>query len=75
MKAYIHNRIDRFWTVADSDITDRDDTIAFMETEADARLIAAAPELLEALQYFLDYGFDRETASEAVAKAAGEQPT
>ena len=40
--------------------------------ESDARLIAAAPELLESLQSFIDGGYDRETAITAIAKATGE---
>lgn len=42
------------------------------ENEANARLIAAAPELLAALQAFIDGGYDRETAITAIAKATGD---
>ena len=42
------------------------------QVRADCRLIAAAPELLEALQSFIDGGYDRETAITAIAKATGE---
>lgn len=40
----------------------------------DANLIAAAPELLAALQAFIDGGYDRETAITAIAKATGKTP-
>jgi hypothetical protein len=51
------------------------------ETQANARLIAAAPDLLEALQLVVDtYGFDSstdsaiwQTACAAIAKAEGKQ--
>ena len=43
-----------------------------IDNESDARLIAAAPELLETLQAFIDGGYDRETAITAIAKATGE---
>lgn len=52
------------------------------ENEANARLIAAAPELLEALEtclVLMDYGGtwtveEQNTARAAIAKAKGEQP-
>ena len=43
-----------------------------LETEANAKLIASAPELLEALQYFLDHGENRNSikkAKKAIEKA------
>lgn len=42
------------------------------ENEANARLIAAAPELLVALQAFIDGGYDREIAIAAITKATGK---
>lgn len=56
------------------------------EDEANARLIAAAPDLLEALKLYVlqdnfatDYGYGvggeaKATAEAAIAKATGEQP-
>ena len=46
------------------------------ENEANARLIAAAPELLEALQAIIDTGLSTSkitAAKKAIAKATGEQ--
>lgn len=44
------------------------------DAEANAKLIAAAPELLEALEKILiaDYAVSRENARNAIAKAKGE---
>ena len=54
--------------------------VAYDCTEADARLIAAAPELLEALRYLLDNQGDYSAAGiaicrEAIAKAEGRSWT
>ena len=60
---------------------DRNDSAQLEEARANARLIAAAPELLEALQSVLDNCLDSEglcaahaKARAAIAKATGEQP-
>jgi hypothetical protein len=63
-------------------ITDQNwERVALVEdaTETDARLIAAAPELLEALQYIVGWNPDdwsaetaRDRARAAIAKAEGE---
>jgi len=39
------------------------------ELEANARLIAAAPELLEALKLAVSYGWEHESALDAITKA------
>lgn len=41
------------------------------KSEANARLISVAPTLLKVLQDFVEYGYDREIAIEAIAKATG----
>ena len=59
------------WTVADIN------KMREPEHEANARLIAAAPELLEALKRLLtdeDYPQAERVARAAIAKATGEQP-
>jgi hypothetical protein len=59
-------------------VTVPDTAQSIEEYEANARLIAAAPDLLEALQHLmvahgeqLDYAFQQ--AQDAIAKATGEQ--
>ena len=50
---------------------------AYGGTEANARLIAAAPELLEACKVALGiigFGAEHDQISAAIAKATGEQP-
>ena len=42
------------------------------EGEANARLIAAAPELLEELERAVSYGWHHQPALDAIAKARGE---
>lgn len=42
------------------------------ERKANARLIAESPNLLKVLQVFVEYGYDREMAIKAIAKATGE---
>ena len=74
--------------IVKGDYTSKDNgCIAHADTEANARLIAAAPDLLEALQVFLNwsdsvyYGEDtsrelvkaKDKARAAIAKATGEQ--
>lgn len=49
----------------------------YAATEANARLIAAAPELLEACKVALGiigFGAEHDQISAAIAKATGEQP-
>lgn len=40
--------------------------------EANARLIAAAPDLLEALKLAVSYGWEHPSALDAIAKAEGK---
>ena len=42
------------------------------EADANARLIAAAPALLEALELAVSYGWQHESALDAIASARGE---
>jgi hypothetical protein len=80
-RAYIRNIKDAQGEII-AQIPDWEDGLA--ETTANARLMAAAPELLEALQgmieYFVDYSWDdysdtetMQAARAAIAKATGVQ--
>jgi hypothetical protein len=80
-RAYIRNIKDAQGEII-AQIPDLEDGLA--ETTANARLMAAAPELLEALkgmiEYFVDYSIDdysdtetMQAARAAIAKATGDQ--
>jgi hypothetical protein len=59
----------KFGTLPDV-ICEMNDELPEAEREANARLIAAAPELLEALEYLLRYSDQQDTRAGAKARAA-----
>lgn len=72
--------VNRFWSQVERGWADQRERTSFEEAEANARLIAAAPDLLEALSLASQSaGFQymthetRNAIDEAIAKATGEQ--